>query len=163
MAFHAELGLTVSIILQLVILWAVVGLALAKLAANQKIMNTVFVVYGVLTAVIFICGADLRDQQRLGHSRSAAHDATVPDFAGAGFLYGTVLLYLVGVETPYNMGAEFLSVRKSGTEDDRLGFGRAGRHLPADHARHHDGAAARPDRPGHRRDRHARHVRLPRA
>ena len=38
----------------------------------------------------------------------------MPDFAGAGFLYGTVLLYLVGVETPYNMGAEFLSVRRSG-------------------------------------------------
>ena len=35
LAFHAELGLTMSIILQLVILWAVVGLALAKLAANQ--------------------------------------------------------------------------------------------------------------------------------
>ena len=25
-----------------------------------------------------------------------------------------MLLYLLGVETPYNMGAEFLSVRKSG-------------------------------------------------
>ena len=41
-------------------------------------------------------------------------EATVPNFAVAGFLYGTVLLYLLGVETPYNMGAEFLSVRKSG-------------------------------------------------
>ena len=44
----------------------------------------------------------------------SVHDAVVPDFVGAGFLYGTVLLYLLGVETPYNMGAEFLSVRKSG-------------------------------------------------
>ena len=43
-----------------------------------------------------------------------AHAALVPDFAGNGCLYGTVLLYLLGVETPYNMGAEFLSVRKSG-------------------------------------------------
>ena len=43
-----------------------------------------------------------------------------PDFAIAGFLYGTVLLYLLGVETPYDMGAEFLSVRKrSATQDDR--------------------------------------------
>ena len=47
LAFHAELGLTTSIILQLVILWTVVGLALAKLAANQRIMNVVFVVFGV--------------------------------------------------------------------------------------------------------------------
>ncbi len=113
LAFHAELGLTLTIILQVVILWAVIGLALAKLAANQKIMNTVFVVYWVLTAVIFISGVIYAI--RNGSAQEfTAHAATVPDFAGAGFLYGTVLLYLVGVETPYNMGAEFLSVRKSG-------------------------------------------------
>jgi amino acid transporter len=113
LAFHAELGLTLSIILQVVLLWAVIGLALAKLAANQKIMNTVFVVYWVLTAVIFISGVIYAI--RNGSAQEfTAHAAMVPDFAGAGFLYGTVLLYLVGVETPYNMGAEFLSVRKSG-------------------------------------------------
>jgi amino acid transporter len=113
LAFHAELGLTLTIILQVIILWAVIGLALAKLAANQRIMNTVFVVYWVLTAVIFVSGVIYAI--RNGSAQEfTAHAATVPDFAGAGFLYGTVLLYLVGVETPYNMGAEFLSVRKSG-------------------------------------------------
>lgn len=113
LAFHAELGLTMSIILQVALLWAVIGLALAKLAANQRIMNTVFVVYWVLTAVIFVSGVIYA--LRNGSAQEfTAHAALVPDFAGAGFLYGTVLLYLVGVETPYNMGAEFLSVRKSG-------------------------------------------------
>ncbi|WP_431232774.1 APC family permease [Mycolicibacterium psychrotolerans] len=113
LAFHAELGLTLTIIIQVALLWAVIGLALAKLAANQKIMNTVFVVYWALTAVIFISGVIYAI--RNGSAQEfTAHAATVPDFAGAGFLYGTVLLYLVGVETPYNMGAEFLSVRKSG-------------------------------------------------
>jgi amino acid transporter len=113
LAFHAELGLTMSIILQVVILWGVVGLALAKLAANQKIMNTVFIIFAMLTALIFICGATYA----INHGSATPfemHDVLVPDFAGAGFLYGTVLLYLLGVETPYNMGAEFLSVRKSG-------------------------------------------------
>lgn len=113
LAFHAELGLTLTIILQVALLWAVIGLALAKLAANQRIMNGVFVVYWVLTAVIFIAGVVYA--LRNGSAQPfTAHAALVPDFAGAGFLYGTVLLYLVGVETPYNMGAEFLSVRKSG-------------------------------------------------
>ena len=115
LAFHAELGLTVSIVLQLVILWTVVGLALAKLAANQRIMNVTFVVYGVLTLTIFICGAIYA----FGHGSGtpfSLHDSMVPNFAGAGFLYGTVLLYLVGVETPFNMGAEFLSVKRSATK-----------------------------------------------
>jgi glutamate:GABA antiporter len=113
LAFHAELGLTLSIILQLVILWAVIGLALAKLAANQKIMNGVFMIYGVLTAVIFVSGL-VYALKNGSATPFRAHDLVVPDFVGAGFLYGTVLLYLLGVETPYNMGAEFLSVRKSG-------------------------------------------------
>jgi amino acid transporter len=115
LAFHAELGFTVSIVVQLVILWTVVGLALAKLAANQRVMNVTFVVYGVLTMTIFICGVIYA----VGHGSAtpfSLHDSLVPDFAGAGFLYGTVLLYLVGVETPFNMGAEFLSVKRSATK-----------------------------------------------
>ena len=113
LAFHAELGVMTSVILQLVILWTVVGLALAKLAANQRIMNVVFVVFGILALTIFIAG--LTFAMKNGSATPFSwHDATIPNFAVAGFLYGTVLLYLLGVETPYNMGAEFLSVRKSG-------------------------------------------------
>jgi glutamate:GABA antiporter len=115
LAFHAQIGTTLSVILQLVILWAVVGMALAKLAASQKVMNTVFVVYWVLTAVIFIGG--LVYAIRHGGPATPFHggDLVKPNFAASGFLFGTVLLYLVGVETPFNMGAEFLSVRKSAT------------------------------------------------
>ena len=115
LAFHAELGLTLSIIIQLVILWAVVGLALAKLAANQKIMNYTFIVYIALTLTIIVSAVI----HVLGNGSAQPfswHDALVPNFVGAGFLYGTVLLYLVGVETPFNMGAEFLSVKRSATK-----------------------------------------------
>jgi amino acid transporter len=122
LAFHAELGLTVSIVLQLVILWTVVALALAKLAANQRIMKISFVVYAVLALTIFVCGVIYA----IGHGSAtpfSAHDALVPNFVGAGFLYGTVLLYLVGVETPFNMGAEFLSVKRSAVK--MIGWGSA--------------------------------------
>lgn len=115
LAFHTELGgLTTSIILQLVILWTVIGLALAKLAASQKIMNVVFVVYGALTLTIFTCGLLFAVENGSATPFSWAEATIPPNFAVAGFLYGTVLLYLLGVETPYNMGAEFLSVRRSG-------------------------------------------------
>jgi amino acid transporter len=114
LSFHAEIGLTMSIIIQLVILWSVVGLALAKLAANQRIMNIVFVVYGVLTVLIFLVGVYQAVDNGSGTPVSA-HDLTVPDFAAGGWMFGTVLLYLVGVETPFNMGAEFLSVKRSAT------------------------------------------------
>ena len=122
LAFHAELGLTLSIIIQLVILWTVVGLALAKLAANQKIMNYTFLVYIALTLTIFVAAVI----HVMGHGSAtpfSAHDALVPNFITGGFLYGTVLLYLVGVETPFNMGAEFLSVKRSATK--MIAFGSA--------------------------------------
>lgn len=114
LAFHTSLGLTVSIILQLVILWAEVGLALARLAANQKVMNITFIIYGILTATIFAVGLTHAAAHGSGTPFSS-HDATIPNFATGGFLFGTVLLYLVGVETPFNMGAEFLSVKHSAT------------------------------------------------
>jgi amino acid transporter len=115
LAFHSSLGLTMSIILQLAILWSVVGLALARLVATQKMMQVVFVVYGVLTAVIFLVG--LTHAAKHGSATAfSLHDATIPNFAVGGFLFGTVMLYLLGVETPFNMGAEFLSVRKSATK-----------------------------------------------
>lgn len=116
LAFHAQLGTTLSVVLQLVILWAIVGMALAKLAASQKLMKVVFSVYGVLTAVIFFGGLVYALRHGV-HSATPFHvnELLKPDFAASGFLFGTVLLYLVGVETPFNMGAEFLSVRRSAT------------------------------------------------
>src|SRR4051812_37579762 len=88
LAFHAEIGLTMSIILQLVILWTVVGLALARLAANQKIMNVTFVVYGVLTAVIFVAGVVFAVRNGGPATEFSLHETLVPNFAVGGFLFG---------------------------------------------------------------------------
>ena len=121
LAFHAEIGITLSIILQLLILWIVIGLALAKLAANQRVMNASFLAYGVLTAVIFVAGALFAVRNGGPATEFVPRDALIPNFAVGGFLFGTVLLYLVGVETPFNMGAEFLSVKRSATR--MIGWG----------------------------------------
>lgn len=121
LAFHAEIGLTLSIILQLLILWVVIGLALAKLAANQRIINWTFLTYGALTAVIFVAGALFAVRNGGPATEFTASEALIPNFAVGGFLFGTVLLYLVGVETPFNMGAEFLSVKRSATR--MIGWG----------------------------------------
>ncbi|MFT4081793.1 MAG: APC family permease [Nocardioides sp.] len=114
-AFHGSIGTTLSVILQLVILWAIVGMALAKLAASQKVMNGVFIIYWVLTAVVFLGGVVYAIRHGGPATPFHGSDLFKPDFNTSGFLFGTVLLYLVGVETPFNMGAEFLSVRKSAT------------------------------------------------
>lgn len=113
-AFHAQLGLTVSIVLQLLILWATVAIALRKLAATQRVMYGVFILYSVIAAAVLVVGT----VHAAGHGSAnpvSLSDLTVPNFARDGWIFGLVLLYLVGVETPFNMGAEFLSVKRSAT------------------------------------------------
>ena len=114
LAFHAQIGLALSIVLQLVILWLAVGLALRKLAATQPVMNVALVVYGVISVAVLAVGIVHAALHGSG-TPVDVHDLTVPNFGTSGWIFGLVLLYLVGVETPFNMGAEFLSVRRSAT------------------------------------------------
>ncbi|MCU1659217.1 MAG: amino acid/polyamine/organocation transporter, superfamily [Pseudonocardiales bacterium] len=113
-ALHAHVGLTMSIILQLLVLWLAAGLALRKLAATQRIMNVALVVYGIVAAAVLLVGIAHATRHSSGTPFSS-HDLTTLNFGTYGWIFGLVLLYLVGVETPFNMGAEFLSVRRSAT------------------------------------------------
>ena len=78
-------------------------------------MNVGFGIYVVLCLLIFGVGLSVAIKHGGSATPFTTHEATVPNFAIGGFLFGTVLLYLLGVETPFNMGAEFLSVRSSAT------------------------------------------------
>jgi amino acid transporter len=114
LALHVELGLTVSIVAQLVILWASVALALRRLAATQRVMYGVFFAYMLVAAAVLVVGIT----HAAGSGPATPVDLgvlTTPNFARDGWIFGLVLLYLVGVETPFNMGAEFLSVKRSAT------------------------------------------------
>ncbi|MDQ1734738.1 MAG: glutamate:GABA antiporter [Pseudonocardiales bacterium] len=113
-ALHAKVGLTVSIILQLIILWLAVGLALRKLAATQRVMNAALIVYALVAVSVLLVGIAHAARGSSGTPVSW-HDITHVNFGTYGWIFGLVLLYLVGVETPFNMGAEFLSVRRSAT------------------------------------------------
>lgn len=120
LAFGVEIGLTTSILLQLMILWLAVGLALRRLTVTQKLMYGVFAVYAVVCLAVLLVGI----------VHAATSGAAVPveaktlfsvDFTNYGWVFGLVLLYLLGVETPFNMGAEFLSVRRSAVKMVAIG------------------------------------------
>jgi amino acid transporter len=115
LAFHATVGLTLSIILQLLVLWLAAALALRKLAATQRVMNISLVVYGAIAAAVLLTGLVHAARHSSGTPVSW-HALTSLNFGTYGWIFGLVLLYLVGVETPFNMGAEFLSVRRSATK-----------------------------------------------
>jgi amino acid transporter len=114
LAFHSTVGLTMSIILQLLVLWISAALALRKLAATQRIMNIALVVYGAIAAAVLLTGI-VHAAKHSSATPVSWHALTTLNFGSYGWLFGLILLYLVGVETPFNMGAEFLSVRRSAT------------------------------------------------
>jgi amino acid transporter len=114
LAFHAQIGLALSIVLQLIVLWLAVGLALRKLAATQPVMNIALVVYGVIAVAVLLVGV-VHASLHGSATPVTVHALTTFDFGKYGWIFGLVLLYLVGVETPFNMGAEFLSVKRSAT------------------------------------------------
>ncbi len=112
---HHQFSLTASILLQVAFLWVSSTLALMRLNAGQKLMKGMVIVYGVITALTLAVG--LLHAARDGAATPFGwHDVLVPNFSTNGVIFGVVLLYLVGVETPFNMGAEFLSVRRSATK-----------------------------------------------
>lgn len=112
LAFDVELGLTTSILAQLIILWIAIGLALRKLAITQRVMYTVAGIYAVLCVLIFAVGV-IHAVTDKAETPATADTLFTLDFSNYGWVFGLVLLYLLGVETPFNMGAEFLSVKNS--------------------------------------------------
>lgn len=112
LAFGTTANLTTSILLQLLVLWLAVGLALRRLALTQRMMYLGAGIYTLVCLAVFATGLI-----HAGGEGSAvpvtASDLFSVDFTNYGWVFGLVLLYLLGVETPFNMGAEFLSVRRS--------------------------------------------------
>lgn len=114
LAFDWSLGLTANIVLQLVLLWAAVAFAMRKLRLTQSIANGVFVFYAVLVVGVLIAGIAVA----LDNGESAVpftmSEAATFNFGTYGWIFGVVLLYLLGVETPFNMGAEFVTAKSAG-------------------------------------------------
>lgn len=113
LAFGWHLPLTANIVLQLVILWAAVLFALRRLRLTQSIANVVFCFYAVLVVGVLIAGIVTAVRHGGPAVPFHASAAFTVDFPTYGWVFGLVLLYLVGVETPFNMGAEFVAQRSA--------------------------------------------------
>ena len=113
LAFNWQPSVTVNIILQLAILWLCVAFAMRKLKLTKTLANGVFIFYMILVFGVFAAG--LAYALDHGHAAVAFHASTAFsfNFGAYGWIFGVALLYLVGVETPFNMGAEFVNPRSS--------------------------------------------------
>ncbi len=112
-AFDWEPGLTLNIVLQLVLLWGCVGFAMRKLTLTQKVARSVLIFYSLLVVAVLIAGIVVASRNGGAVVPFRTGDAFSFNFGKSGWVFGVVLLYLLGVETPYNMGAEFVQPRNA--------------------------------------------------
>jgi amino acid transporter len=112
-AFNLHLSLTANIVFQLVLLWGCVAFAMRRLTLTQAVARAVFIFYGVVVTGILVAGIIVAIRAGAPAVPWSGHEAFSFSFGKYGWVFGVVLLYLVGVETPYNMGAEFEKPRSA--------------------------------------------------
>lgn len=114
LAFSFTPSLTLNIILQLCLLWIPIGLALMKLRAGTRLANAIFGFYMVLVAAVLVGGIVVAVKN--GGPVTPFHLSDLKhslNFGLYGSFFGLILLNYLGVEAPFNMGAEVVSARRS--------------------------------------------------
>ena len=112
LAFNFEPSTTVNILLQLVFLWVPILLALGRLRTSRSLANAVFVFYMVLVAAVIIGGIIVAARDGGPATPFDAGDLTTFNLGLYGSFFGLVLLNYLGVEAPFNMGAEVIGMRR---------------------------------------------------
>lgn len=107
--FGVQWGLWISIGVQIAFVWLLFALSATKLRISQTIVNIMFFV-AIGTAVAALIAG-------LIHSHPVnpvTHDIYSFNLGKYGFLYSAAVLWLLGVEVPYNMGAEYGDHKRTG-------------------------------------------------
>jgi amino acid transporter len=112
-AFNWDLSITVNIVFQLILLWGCVAFAMRKLTLTKTVARGVFIFYGIVVTGVLIAGIIVAVKAGVSAVPFSGHEAFSFNFGKYGWVFGVVLLYLVGVETPFNMGAEFVKPRSA--------------------------------------------------
>jgi glutamate:GABA antiporter len=104
---------TESILLYLVFMWIPICIALMKLRVSRNAANTVFVYYMALVVLVIVVGVSIAVSH--GHPANPVHPHmfTTFNFAIYGSFFGLILLNFLGVEAPFNMGAEVIEARRT--------------------------------------------------
>ncbi len=107
--FGVQWGLWTSVICQILFVWVLFGLSILRLRISQTVVNAMFFV-AVGTAVAALIAGLLHGSP----VNPVTSDIFSLDLSKWGFLYSAAVLWLLGVEVPYNMGAEYSDHKRTG-------------------------------------------------
>jgi len=107
-ALNAQWSLGAQVTAQLLVAWAVVIISMKRLSFSQGYVRALFFVSLATAVTVFVVGL-------LKSSPANPVNAEISslDLGKYGALYSAAILWLLGVEVPFNMGAEIKDVRRS--------------------------------------------------
>ncbi len=101
--------LPVQVLAQIVYVWLLLGVCVLRLRISQSVVNVMFYV-SLATAVVALLAGVLH-----GHPVTPIDGEIFSlNLNKYGFLYSAAVLWLLGVEVPFNMGAEFSDHKRTG-------------------------------------------------
>jgi glutamate:GABA antiporter len=98
-----------QVVAQIAFVWLLLGVAVLKLRTSQTLVNVFFFV-ALGTAVMALVAGLLHGPA----ATPITSEIFSFDLRKYGFLYSAAVLWLLGVEIPFNMGAEFSDHKKTG-------------------------------------------------
>ena len=107
--FGQSWSLTTQILVQLCFVWVLFIVASRRLRFSQNIVNTMFFV-AIGTAIAALISGLLHGSV----ATPVTNEIFSLDISKYGFVYSAAVLWLLGVEVPFNMGAEFSDHKKTG-------------------------------------------------
>jgi amino acid transporter len=105
-----ELDVTTTLFIQIAAVWIITALSLARINLSQGYVRVVFFVALGTAIVAFVAGLLMRGGA--GPAQPVTSDITTLDLGTWGWLFSAAVLWLLGVEIPFNMGAEFQSPKR---------------------------------------------------
>lgn len=108
-ALGQEWSLFWQVAAQIIFVWVLFSVAILKLRTSQTFVNIFFFI-AIGTAVVAFVAGLLHDPV----ATPVNSEIFSLDLKKYGFLYSAAVLWLLGVEVPFNMGAEFSHHKKTG-------------------------------------------------
>lgn len=108
-ALGQEWSLIAQVIAQIVFVWLLFALSIVRLRISQSVINVIFFLSIGTAIAAFIAG-----WMQPAAQTPVTSDIYSFDLVKYGSLYSAAVLWLLGVEVPFNMGAEYSDHKKTG-------------------------------------------------
>jgi glutamate:GABA antiporter len=113
-ALGVEFDVTTTLFVQIASVWLITAISLARITLSQGYVRVVFFVALGTAVIAFLAGVVALGGK--GPAQPVDSNVTTLDLGTYGWLFSAAVLWLLGVEIPFNMGAEFKD-QKSGVRN----------------------------------------------